>query len=167
MDKSLIEELDEYLSLNYIPIDSPEYYDQISVDETMRRLKIQARLRLKRTMTINQFGPDQGTFYFLMRAYNKNKISLEKVWELSKAPAPIIEKLKSEAGFKPPMYIQMRILLALQLSEMDARNLISEAELTFRPYEYLDLIVLFCLRHQIYDIAKVNLLLDRYHIAPL
>jgi hypothetical protein len=167
MEQALITLLDEYLKLNYIPIDSPEYYDQINVDETMRRLKIQARLRLKRTMTINQFGADQGTFFFLMRSYNKKKMPFDQVWQKSKAPAPIIDKLKTEAGFKPPVYTLMRILLAMELSEMDAYNLISEAEMTIRTYEYLDLIVLFCLRHKIYDVTQVNQLLALKQVAPL
>ena len=167
MDNTMLEALEKFLRLNYIPIDSPQYYEQINVDETMRRLKIQARLRLKRTMTINQFGPDQGTFFFLMRAYNKKNIPLDQVWAISKAPAPIIDKLKTEAGFKPPVYILMRILLGLQLAEMDAFNLISEAEMTMRSYEYLDLIVLFCLRHKIYDLSEVNKLLALRQVAPL
>jgi len=167
MDSQLLEALQSYLALNYIEIDSPAYYEQINVDETMRRLKIQARLRLKRTMAITEFGADQGTFFFLMRSYNKKKIPFEEIWAKSKAPEAIVKKLKTEAGFKPPAYVLMRILLALRLSEMDAYNLVSEAEMTIRPYEYLDLIVMFCLRRKIYDLESVNECLKTKNVAPL
>ena len=167
MEQQLIDRLEQYLSLNYIQVDSPAYYEQIAVDETMRRLKIQARLRLKRTMAITEFGADQGTFFFLMRSYNKKKIPFDVIWAKSKAPKAIIDKLKSDAGFKPPAYILMRILLAMQLTEMDAYNLVSEAEMTIRPYEYLDLIVLFCLRNKIYDAESVNEMLKTKNVALL
>jgi len=167
MEQQIADRLEQYLSLNYIPIDSPAYYEQIAVDETMRRLKIQARLRLKRTMAITEFGADQGTFFFLMRLYNKKKIPFDVIWSKSKAPQTIIDKLKSDAGFKPPAYILMRILLAMQLTEMDAYNLVSEAEMTLRPYEYLDLIVLFCLRNKIYDTETVNEMLKAKNVALL
>ncbi len=167
MDQLVRDLLEEFLRLNYIPIDSQAYYDQINLDETMRRLKIQERLRLKRTMSITEFGPDQGTFYFLMRKYNKKKLSFETVWARSKAPEQIITRLKTDAGFKPPTYVLMRLLLALELTEMDAKNLLSEAELTLRPYEYLDLIVQFCLRKKIYDLALINEMLAPHGVAPL
>ncbi len=167
MNQELLGQLEHYLSLNYIEIDSPAYYEQINVDETMRRLRIQTRLRQKRTMAITEFGPDQATFGFLVRSYNKKKIPLEQIWVNSKAPAMIIDKLKAEAGFKPPTPVLMRLLLALQISEMDAYNLLSEAEMAFRSYEYLDLIIFFCLRHHIYALEEVNQLLKTKNVPSL
>jgi hypothetical protein len=167
MDQQLIAQLDEYLSLHYIPIDSPAYYDQLHVDETMRRLKIQARLRLKRTMAVSEFGPDQGTFFFLLRSYNKKKRDLDLVLLKSRADEETLHHLKTESGYKPAPEIVMRVVLAMEFSEMDARNFINEADMNFRPYEYLDLIVLFCLRNRIYDLMPVNELLAYKNVTPL
>lgn len=159
MDQQLIKELDEYLALNFIQMDSSAYYEYLNTEEVMRRLRIQARLRLKRTMAITEFGIDQGTFGFLVRSYNKKRIPLDTIWIKSKAPNSIVDKLKTDAGFKPPVPVLMRVLLALQLSEMDANNMLSEGEMSFRPYEYLDLIIAFALRNRIYELDEVNQLL--------
>ncbi|MFA5235680.1 MAG: hypothetical protein WC399_02365 [Bacilli bacterium] len=167
MDQRLIAELEEYLSLQHILRDSPEYYEQLHVDETMRRLKIQARLRLKRTMAVNEFGPDQGTFFFLLRSYNRKKRNLDAILEKSRPDEETLHHLKTESGYKPAPEVTMRILLAMEFSEMDARNFLNEADMSFRPYEYLDLIVLFCLRKHIYDLNQVNELLALHGVAPL
>ncbi len=167
MDQRLTAELDDYLSLHYILRDSPAYYEQLHVDETMRRLKIQARLRLKRTMAVNEFGPDQGTFYFLLRSYNKKKRHLDEVLKKSRADEETLHHLKTESGYKPIPEVTMRLVLAMEFSEMDAQNFLNEADMTFRPYEYLDLIVLFCLRKRLYDLTQVNELLTLHGVSPL
>jgi hypothetical protein len=164
----LSEKLLQFIAINYVEKESKEYYDKLNLDESLKRLKIQVRLRQQRTLTIQRFKIGKQPFIELLKKYcHDKKMDHQEIFELAKIDQNMQSEIINSIDYLPPIEIIFKLIIALKLRELEARNLLEECQMYFRMWEYLDVIVLFCLRNRMYEYHIINKLLKKFHVDQL
>ncbi len=76
-------------------------------------------------------------------------------------------KIKSDYLYKPSRSTAMKCCLGLRLGETEAKELLQLAGYSFSLSDPSDLVVLFCLEKEIWDLASVNYLMDSFDLKDL
>ena len=71
----------------------------------------------------------------------------------------IVSKMNLDASYLPTKRNAFACVLALELDETAARSLLQKVSYTFSRSNLLDLTILYCVQHKIYDISLINELL--------
>ena len=74
----------------------------------------------------------------------------------------LFSKIRSDSNYHPSKETVILLGLSLELSEKEIEDLLASASYYLPKNNYYDLIIRFCFINKIYDIFKVNELLDSY-----
>lgn len=75
----------------------------------------------------------------------------------------LFSKIRSDESYHPSKETILLLGFSLKLNEEEIINLLESASYSLPKNNYYDLIIRFCFKEGIYDIKKVNDLLDYYH----
>lgn len=76
-------------------------------------------------------------------------------------------KIRSDYLYKPSRSTAMKCCLGLKLKRPEAEQLMQLAGYSFSPSDPSDLVVLFCIEKEIWDLASVNYLMDSFDLKDL
>ncbi|MBR1748690.1 MAG: hypothetical protein IJ743_02710 [Bacilli bacterium] len=79
----------------------------------------------------------------------------------------LFSKIRNDINYHPKKETVLLLGLALELDEEEIEVLLESASYSLPKNNYFDLIIRFCFKEHIYDIMKVNELLDSYHCKLL
>lgn len=74
----------------------------------------------------------------------------------------LFSKIRHNADYHPRKKTVLALSAALCLNLAETKDLLGRAELAFSPASKADLIVAFCIQNRIYDLYKINALLEEY-----
>ena len=74
----------------------------------------------------------------------------------------LFSKIRSDNNYHPSKDTIILLALSLELSEKELENLLNSASYSLPKNNIYDLIIRFCFIEKIYDVIKVNELLDEY-----
>lgn len=75
----------------------------------------------------------------------------------------LFSKIRSNPDYRPSKNTTIALALALQLDIEDTEELLSAAGYSLSDSNIFDLVIQFCLEHNIHDIYKVNVALDHFN----
>lgn len=79
----------------------------------------------------------------------------------------LFSKIRNDINYHPKKETVILLGLSLELNEEQIESLLSSASYSLPKNNYFDLIIRFCFKESIFDIIKVNELLDSYHCKLL
>jgi len=97
--------------------------------------------------------PFSQILFKLIDSRNLNDVAVYKKAQIDRK---LFSKMRSDPDYNPSKETIYRLLLALELSIKDAKELLEAAGYSFGITSKVDYIVRHCVEHQIYDIATVN-----------
>jgi len=92
----------------------------------------------------------------LFKLIDGRKLNDVAVYKKAQIDRKLFSKMRSDSEYKPSKETVYRLLLALELSTKDAKELLEAAGYSFGITSKVDFIVRYCVEHQIYEIAMVN-----------
>ena len=79
----------------------------------------------------------------------------------------LFSKIRNDIDYHPKKETVLLLGLSLELQEEEIESLLKSASYSLPKNNYFDLIIRFCFKEKIYDVIKVNELLDSYHCKLL
>ncbi|MCX5776013.1 MAG: hypothetical protein NTV44_06685 [Firmicutes bacterium] len=93
---------------------------------------------------------------FLFALIDARKLDDVTVYTKAQIDRRLFSKIRCEPDYNPSKPTVYRLLLALELNIVDAKELLEAAGYSFGKTSKVDYIVRHCVEHQIYDITEVN-----------
>ncbi len=90
-----------------------------------------------------------------------------RVYKRAGLDRKLFSKIRCSRTYRPGKETVLALSLAMELNLDECRDLLARAGLALSPASRSDLIVRYCIEHEIYDLMTVNTLLDRFGEACL
>lgn len=103
----------------------------------------------------------------VMRLVNKNYIKMSSFYRPAGIDKRTFNKIKNDYLYKPSRSTAMKCCLGLRLNREEAEELMRLAGYSFSPSDPSDLVVMFCIEKEIWDITSVNYLMDSFDLKDL
>ena len=84
------------------------------------------------------------------------------VYKRANIDRKLFAKIRKDENYKPSRKTAIALAIALKLSLPEAQDLLKRAGFSLSQSSTFDLIIRFCLEHQIYDINDVNSILFKF-----
>ncbi len=98
----------------------------------------------------------------LLRFIDEREMTDTEVYKKANVDRKLFSKIRCNPDYHPSKKTALALAVALELNMDQTVDLLSRAELAFSPSRVFDLIVRYCIEHQIYDIMEINALLFEY-----
>ena len=98
----------------------------------------------------------------LLRLIDAKGYTDSQVYKRANLDRKLFSKMRCNKDYKPSKTTALSLAIALELNLDEATDLLSRAGLALSPSNLTDMIVKYCITHQIYDIYDVNALLYEY-----
>ena len=106
---------------------------------------------------------DLNNFQTLLFKYIDNRnLKDSDVYNKVNIDRRLFSKIRSDSNYHPSKETVILLGLSLELSEKEIEDLLGSASYYLPKNNYYDLIIRFCFINKIYDVFKVNELLDSY-----
>ena len=158
LDEKLLIELEEYIEKHLERLDyvlyEPVRYDSIDTLDT----ELENFIKDKRKPTFHQI-----LFSFI----DKKGASDSDIHKRAGIDRRHFSKIRSNPDYRPGKNTVIALALALELNKKETDKLLSAAGYSLSESNTFDLVILFFLDKEIYDIYSVNQALDYFSQKPL
>ena len=103
----------------------------------------------------------------LFRYIDKKKMRDSDVYNKVHIDRRLFSKIRSDVNYHPSKETVILLGLALELDIDELINLLNSASYSLPMNNYFDLIIRFCFIENIYDVVKINEMLDSYNCKLL
>ena len=103
-----------------------------------------------------RFGREETFSDCLMRLIDRTGEKDSTIYHRANIDRRLFSKIRSQKQYQPSKSTVLAFCLALRLTEEEARDLLSHAGYALTEANRRDLVVAYCLRHQVYDVFDVN-----------
>lgn len=103
----------------------------------------------------------------LLRMIDRKNTTDVHVYKAARIDRRVFSRLRSSNDYQPSRKTAICLCLALHLTPGETMMLLEKAGLCLSRSKKDDLVVLYCLQHQIYDLDAVNRALIRLELEPL
>lgn len=103
----------------------------------------------------------------VMRMVNKKYTKMSTFYRSAGIDKRTFNKIKNDYLYKPSRSTAMKCCLGLKLNREEAEELMRLAGFSFSPSDPSDLVVMFCIEKEIWDITSVNYLMDSFDLKVL
>ncbi|MFX3675228.1 MAG: hypothetical protein ACE3JQ_12405 [Paenisporosarcina sp.] len=162
LDKQTLNELEEYIQFHMVIEDVVLSEDlrtqEYSVQAESFTIEMEDFIKNHRQPTLNQV---------LFRFIDKKGESDTEIYKKAGIDRRHFSKIRSNPDYRPGKNTTIALALALQLNKKDTDSLLSSAGYSLSDSNTFDLIIQYCLEHQIHDMYSVNLALEHYNQKTL
>lgn len=149
------EKLQEYIKNNYEINNIGRYRKAINEPTIFKNSEINSFIN--NTMTKYSFRE------LLFKYIDERKLKDSDVYNKVHIDRRLFSKIRSNINYHPSKDTIILLGLSLKLSEEELEELLNSASYSLPKNNIYDLIIRFCFIEKIYDIKKVNELLEEYH----
>lgn len=149
------EKLQEYIKNNYEINNIGRYRKAINEPTIFKNSEINSFIN--NTMTKYSFRE------LLFKYIDERKLKDSDVYNKVHIDRRLFSKIRSNINYHPSKDTIILLGLSLKLSEEELEELLNSASYSLPKNNIYDLIIRFCFVEKIYDIKKVNELLEEYH----
>lgn len=138
--------------------------------ESLRNIKRSSAAENKMHAEIQQYIQKQSakTFTQLLFDYiDKIDATDADIYKKAGIDKKHFSKIRTNPNYKPRKSTVIGLILALELDKDNACRLLDSAGYSLTNSDIYDLIILFCLERNVYDIHDVNIALDSFNLKPL
>jgi hypothetical protein len=163
LDKKIFEELQEYihLHLNLVELKvlkSSDYTEDTILEESIFHSEIEDFIKTKRQPTLKEV-----LFTFI----DNKGFTDPEIYKRAGIDRKLFSKIRTNPSYRPGKNTIISLALALELNKKETDKLLSSAGYSLSESDTSDLVILFCLEKEIYDIHDVNLALDHFSLKSL
>lgn len=149
------EKLQEYIKNNYEINNIGRYRKAINEPTIFKNSEINSFIN--NTMTKYSFRE------LLFKYIDERDLKDSDVYNKVHIDRRLFSKIRSNINYHPSKDTIILLGLSLKLSESELEELLNSASYSLPKNNIYDLIIRFCFIEKIYDIKKVNELLEEYH----
>ena len=157
----MIEKLRKYIKLNYEKPCNNRFKKAFFHFEEERCASC-----LGKETNINEFIKEKDKYSnfqtLLFKMIDERNLKDSDVYNKVHIDRRLFSKIRNE-NYHPSKETIILLGLSLELNEEEIIELLNSASYTLPKNNYYDLIIRFCFINKIYDLSKVNELLDEYH----
>lgn len=159
----MIEELRKYIKLNYEkPIIKRAKYK--SFNEDFEMLCGESAIGYADIDTFIKQKEKYNDFQTLLfKLIDDRKLKDSDVYNKVHIDRRLFSKIRKDSNYHPSKETVILLGLSLELNEKEIENLLESAAYSLPKNNYYDLIIRFCFINKIYNLIKVNSLLDEYN----
>ena len=151
--KDFEKKLDQYVLLNM-----QDWFTQ-SQSETIEDNKEEFRARnLEEALSKPQYTFQEQLFHLI----DVRQMRDIDVYKRAQIDRKLFSRIRCNKDYKPKKNTAIALIMALELDIYESEELLKLAGLALSPGVRSDLIIRFCIMNAMYDIDKVNDILDRY-----
>ncbi|MBO4541470.1 MAG: hypothetical protein J5736_05800 [Bacilli bacterium] len=103
----------------------------------------------------------------LLKMIDRRGMSDTQVYKAAKVDRRLFSKIRSNDAYQPSKKTAIRLCLALRTDLSEALALLEKAGFCLSRSKRDDLVVQYCLQHQIFDVEEVNLALLKLNLEGL
>jgi hypothetical protein len=137
---------------------SKHYKDALMVFETAASYKVASYIQQRRSPGFSEQ---------LLHFVDSKGFEDTEVYKRAGLDRKLFSKIRSNPAYQPGKKTAFALCLSLHLTIQEAEILLRSAGYSFSNSHVLDLIVRYCIEHQIYNLHEVNFALDHYGLEPL
>lgn len=181
---------------NFTDFDDPEADTYIHVRESLdKKLKeIEKAVSKKRTMSeldISADIQDVDTYYdkygesadielseklkkdknflksYIIHLLKAKDMSKMELYTIAQIPRQTISKIWKDADYRPDKTTIIKICVAARLNLEETKYFLEKVGYSLSPYDKRDIIVSHFIEHQVYDVTKINEVLEQYDLPCL
>ena len=109
-----------------------------------------------------EFVPDDSFTKKLMRYMEEKKMAAPLVYSKAGYDRKLFSKIQSDLHYHPRKYTIVRFALALQLDLQETNDLLNAAGFALSRSLIIDLVISYCIEHNMRSVWEVNNLLESY-----
>ena len=103
----------------------------------------------------------------LFRLIDERSLSDPQVYKKANIDRKLFSKIRCNTEYSPGKKTVLALAVALELNLDQATDLLARAGYAFSPSSRMDLVVKYCIEHQIFDIIEVNTILFSFDLPLL
>ena len=103
----------------------------------------------------------------LLRMIDVRGMTDVAVYKAAKIDRRVFSKIRSNAMYQPSKKTAVRLCLALRCTPSEAMTLLEKAGLCLSRSKKEDMVILYCLRNEIYDVDVVNDVMVRLKLEEI
>ena len=162
LDKQFFIELQEYVekhsnSYSFALFESPSIIEE-SISKNIRPDELGNFIKNTRKKTFTQR---------LFAIIDQKDVKDSDIYKKAGIDRRHFSKIRSNPDYRPNKNTVISLAFALQLNKKETDKLLSSAGYSLSESDTFDLVIRFCLEHEIYDLYDVNQALDYFSLKPL
>ncbi len=174
--KNLKKLLDKYIKKNYIKNNLELYscekcltsriektYDILSKESIDKNLNIPFEKSIVKQKKVDDFIKlikDNETFsQYLLQLIDETGLKDSEIYNRVNMDRRLFSKIRSNKNYQPSKYTVFALIIALRLNYTKANKLLNKAGFNFSKNHLADIIIMFCIENNVFDIFIVNDLL--------
>lgn len=153
--------LDNYIKENYWEVQEESAEMIIEVSDTKKRLE---EKKSEKIFTLDSLVENVGRSFHEVLFYQIGFSGMTdvEVYKRANIDRKLFSKIRTNPAYHPGKQTVLALAIALKLSLRETEDLLARAEYAFSPASKGDLIVKYFIEQEIYDIMKINDVLDEY-----
>jgi hypothetical protein len=140
-------------------IELKDYIDLHYQDDVQIMMAVKRHISCDEDVVLPEIKPFSSYLFRLMDQVDIDDVSLYKKAQIDRK---LFSKIRSNQSYQPSKKTVFKLILALELTYQEAKELLEYAGFSFSRSSKFDLVVEYCVKHQLYYIYDVNILLYEY-----
>lgn len=157
LDKDLQKDFENKLD-QYVLLNMQDWLGKVKTEDTEERQKEFRAKNLEEALSKPQYTFQEQLFHLI----DVRQLKDVDVYKRAQIDRKLFSRIRCNKDYKPKKNTAIALIMALELDIYESEELLKLAGLALSPGVRSDLIIRFCIMNAMYDIDKVNDILDRY-----
>ncbi len=157
LDKDLQKDFENKLD-QYVLLNMQDWLGKVKTEDTEERQEEFRAKNLEEALSKPQYTFQEQLFHLI----DVRQLKDVDVYKRAQIDRKLFSRIRCNKDYKPKKNTAIALIMALELDIYESEELLKLAGLALSPGVRSDLIIRFCIMNAMYDIDKVNDILDRY-----
>ncbi len=136
-----------------------KYIDLHYENDEQILMSIHQNISYKENVVLPEIEPFSS---YLFRILDEQEIDDVTLYKKAQIDRKLFSKIRSNQTYQPSKKTVFKLHLALELKYQDAKEFLEYAGFSFSRSSKFDLVVEYCVKHEIFNIFDVNELLEKF-----
>lgn len=176
LSKIITDDIDEYIDENYADTDPcflrrerRRFYRGDEDESELRESVAMASEPILKSLSLKELISNAGESFNqrLFRLIDERGMDDVTVYKAANLDRKLFSKIRCSDTYIPKKKTILALAAALKLNADEAADLLVSAGMAFSPSSKQDIILQYCLSHEIFDVNSINIILFEYNLPTL